>query len=377
MHIGIVTSEFPPDIGGVETYAAEFAQSLAAMGHKVSVFVHKKHQITKQATGITLFPLLGFSRQLDRPHLLSSDVDAWHVMNAAHSWLALETDKPVVVSIHGNDFLNPYPLTIRPPFSSYLWRLKKLIKPLDIWLSRKLTQSMLHKALPAARIILSNSTYTQDVFLKKFPQCQGKTLISYVGVGERFLASPLTNKNNATPHFLTVSRLSEPRKNVDKVLQALGKLNSQFDFRYTVIGDGSEKLSLEATANKLGLAEKVTFLGRQPIEQVIDSMAATDLFILTSSTMANSHEGFGIVYLEAAACGTPSLATHQAGAIEAVGNERSGFFVEEPTVENIKQALARFLTHEYSFNRHACREFASGFTWQKVVEHALPYYSQD
>jgi phosphatidylinositol alpha-1,6-mannosyltransferase len=378
MHIGIVTSEFPPDIGGVETYAVEFAKTLVNLGYEVSIFVHTHHNTKLSIPGITLFPVLKFCRRLDRNTLKQYEVDAWHVMNAAHSWLALETDKPVVVSIHGNDFLNPYPLTCTPALASWepLWRFSSLLTPLDSWLGKKLTPVYMRKALPKARIILANSHYTEQVFLANFPECAGKTLVAQVGVGDNFLASPLVKNNNPVPRLLTVSRLSEPRKNVDRVIQALAQLSDGIDFRYTIIGDGAFKPHLEMLANNLGLEDKINFLGRQPTEKVVESMCQADLFVLPSSTLPDSHEGFGIVYLEAAACGTPSLATRQAGAIEAIGDGESGFFVDEPTIDNIKNALHCFLDDQISFNTQDCRHFAEQFTWQKVVEKALPFYSQ-
>ena len=60
MHIGIVTSEFPPDIGGVEIYAAEFAKALVAFGYEVTVFLHTHHNIEVSMPGITLCPVLKF-----------------------------------------------------------------------------------------------------------------------------------------------------------------------------------------------------------------------------------------------------------------------------------------------------------------------------
>jgi len=378
MHIGIVTSEFPPDIGGVETYAVEFAKTLVDFGHEVTVFIHTHHNTELTIPGIILCPVLKFCRRLDRDILKQYDVDAWHVMNAAHSWLALETSKPVVVSIHGNDFLNPYPLTGTPALASWgpLWRCSSLLTPLDKWLGKKLTPVYMRKALPKARIILANSHYTEQVFLANFPECVGKTLVAQVGVSDNFLASLLIKRNNDVPQLLTVSRLSEPRKNVDRVIQALAQLNGHIDFRYTIIGDGAFKPQLEMLVNNLGLEDKINFLGRQPIEKVFESMCQADLFVLPSSTLPDSHEGFGIVYLEAAACGTPSLATRQAGAIEAIGDGESGFFVDDPTVDNIKNALQYFLNDQISFNAQDCRHFAEQFTWQKVVEKALPFYSK-
>ncbi len=379
MHIGIVTSEFTPDIGGVEIYATEFAKALVAYGYEVTVFVHTHHDVELSIPGVVLCPVLKFCRRLDRNIFKQYEVDAWHVMNAAHSWLVLETDKPVVVSIHGNDFLNPYPLTGSPALASWnlLWRYANVITPLDRWFGKKFTLKYMREALPKVKAILANSQYTEQVFLEYFPECVGKTMVAQVGVSDIFLATSLGKKNNAITQLLTVSRLSEPRKNVDRVLEALSQLNTQFDFRYTIIGDGTFKPQLEMQVINLGLENKVRFLGRQSTENVIAAMQLADLFILPSSTLPDSHEGFGIVYLEAAACGTPSLATRQAGAIEAIGDRESGFFVDEPTVENIKDALQKFLKGDINFNSQTCRQFAEKFTWQRVVEKALPFYKPE
>lgn len=376
MRIGIVTSEFPPDVGGVETYAVEFAKALHACGHRVDVFVGRYHDTSCAIEGLTLHPVLAYSRRIDALILRQYEVDAWHVMNASHSWLALETDKPVVVSIHGNDFLNPYPLSGSLGIHSYppLWRFSKQLKPFNRWLAKILTRRLLPRALPAASVILSNSQYTEDVFLTKFPQCRGRTVVAQVGVGDCFLNSDITPRQNTRPQLLSVARLSEPRKNIGRVLEALQHLNEEFDFDYTVVGDGPLKTTLEAQAKSLGLESKTTFIDRLPLAGIIDKMQGADLFILPSSILPDSHEGFGIVYLEAAACGTPSLATRQAGAIEAIHDGESGFFVEEPTVDQLVAALRRFLSNNIVFDPAQCRQFARKFSWQKVVEKALPYY---
>jgi glycosyltransferase involved in cell wall biosynthesis len=93
--------------------------------------------------------------------------------------------------------------------------------------------------------------------------------------------------------------------------------------------------------------------------------------------MADSIEGFGIAYLEANACGTPVLAAKTAGAAEAVSEGRSGYFVEEPTVASIANALERFLKREIAFCETECRAFARRFTWPTVVDRALTFYKLD
>ena len=71
-----------------------------------------------------------------------------------------------------------------------------------------------------------------------------------------------------------------------------------------------------------------------------------------------------------------SLAARLAGAAEAVEEGTSGVFVDEPTIENLAEALGRFLRGEIRFDRQACRNFAHRFTWRKVVDHALQYYRE-
>jgi glycosyltransferase involved in cell wall biosynthesis len=173
---------------------------------------------------------------------------------------------------------------------------------------------------------------------------------------------------------LTVCRLSEPRKNVDRVLHALAKLKDRHDFRYTVVGDGHLRASLEGLAETLELAQHVRFTGFVNQDELLDIYAHSDLMVLASGVTPDSHEGFGIVYLEAAASGVPSLAARLAGAVEAVEDGTSGMFVDEPTIEKLAEALDRFLRGEIHFDRQACRSFAHRFTWTKVVDHALQYY---
>jgi len=89
---------------------------------------------------------------------------------------------------------------------------------------------------------------------------------------------------------------------------------------------------------------------------------------LTASIVPGSHEGFGIVYLEAAASGIPSLAARLAGAAEAVAEGRSGFFVDTPDVASIRDALARYLAGETRFDADTCRDFARDFDWKRIAD---------
>lgn len=376
VHIGIVSPEFPPDIGGVETYAYEYSKALVALGHTVTVFTTVDKVSYTYFENFTVLPILHLRRRLDSAALALQKVDAWHVMNAAYSWLTLDSEKPVVISVHGNDFLKPYLNIGRPDLSRFpiLWRFTKQLEDIDKLIGRWVTARTIENSIFKARRILTNSRYTEKVFLNKFPTCIGKTYPTMVGLGSDFLH--LDHKDNTTvcTRLITISRLSEPRKNINLVLNALGNLKENYIFKYTIIGDGHQRSGLEALAHRQGLDDLVEFRGFVERNELINELSRSDLFILTSSVLPGSHEGFGIVYLEAAACGTPSLAARLAGAAEAVKEDVSGLFVEKADTSSIEDALIRFFEKNATFNPEKCQAFARSFTWEKIVRKALPHY---
>ena len=375
MHIAIVSPEFPPDIGGVETYALEYAKALAALGHNVTVYTKRHPQGELSIEGIKVKPVLKMRLHEDRRVLAFEQADAWHIMNAAYAWLV--EDRPgLIASVHGNDFLHPYYPLAQPDWKRLPlgWRLETHQPSWfrSLWIKR--TANLMRRYLPKVHHILTNSRYTEQALLKRYPGCVGRTSAAYVGVAKQFFEIERQSNLDGIPHLLTVCRLSEPRKNVESVLRALAKLHPEFSFRYTVIGDGHDRLRLEMLSHELGLGASVHFTGFVDQEELKAHYATADLFILASSVNSRSHEGFGIVYLEAAASGIPSLATRLAGAAEAVKEGVSGMFVETPASETIEYALRQFLSGEKRFEAQACRDFARNFTWRLVVENALPYY---
>lgn len=375
MHIAVISPEFPPAIGGVETYAFEYCKALVALGHRVTVYTRRHPQRQPKIEGIDVKPILRMRLHEDRRALAGERADAWHAMNAACAWM-VEDHPGLVVSVHGNDFLRPYYPLVQPDWKRLpggWWmepRQPRWLRPL--WIYR--TARLMQRDLPKARHILANSRYTEKALLIRLPACAGRTSVAYVGVAEKFFGIERQTQPDGIKRLLTVCRLSEQRKNVESVLRALAKLRGDFTFRYTVIGDGVDRPRLQALSGALGLADRVDFAGFVSEAELHGHYAQADLFILASSIIPNSHEGFGIVYLEAAASGVPSLAARLAGAAEAVEENVSGMFVEEPTTDALESALRLFLNGSKHFDSDACRNFARRFTWRRVVEYALPYY---
>lgn len=377
MHIAIVAPEFPPEIGGIQTYAVEFAKELVGRGHRVTVFTRRRAEAQASLPGMDIRGVLTGRATTDLPHLRSVQADAWHVMNAAYAWLALHF-KPTVVSIHGNDFLRPYIPAGEPDLSTVpgLWRAPGLRLAIEQGVGAWRTPRLVRAGLSQASRILANSRYTEQVFLAQFPECTGRTQAAMVGVGADYLLEVAEKAAHPIPQLITVCRLSERRKNVDLVLRALALLKDRYAFRYLVVGDGEIRPELEALTEELGLAARVEFTGFLSAAALRERLAQSDLFVLVASINQDSHEGFGIAYLEANACGTPALAANLAGAAEAVQDGASGYFTDGLGVEAVAAALQRFLSGNLSFDPTACRAFARRFTWQQVVDQVMPWYGQ-
>ncbi len=127
--------------------------------------------------------------------------------------------------------------------------------------------------------------------------------------------------------ILSVSRLDggQRHKGQDRVIRALPHLRARgIDVVYVVAGVGDDMTRLQVLAAAEGVSDHVRFVGKAPPQDLPDLYRAADLFALPSTG-----DGFGIVFLEAMACGTPALGLAAGGAIDALAEGRLGVAVEE------------------------------------------------
>jgi phosphatidylinositol alpha-1,6-mannosyltransferase len=126
--------------------------------------------------------------------------------------------------------------------------------------------------------------------------------------------------------LLTVGRLNpgERYKGYDRVIGALNALKASADqpLLYILAGEGDDLERLQQIAQAAGVSEQVRFLGKVPPVDLPDLYRAADFFVLPSTG-----EGFGIVFLEAMACGTPALGLAAGGAPDALGDGELGYMV--------------------------------------------------
>ncbi len=144
--------------------------------------------------------------------------------------------------------------------------------------------------------------------------------------------------------YLTASRLT-PYKQVDLIVRTFAGMPER---RLVVIGDGPEmkKIRRDATPN-------VQVLGYQPSDVLRNYMQRARAFVFAAE------EDFGIVPVEAQACGTPIIAFGRGGATETVQDGTTGIFFEEQTVQSLASAICRF--EAMTFDPATCRANAVRF----------------
>ncbi len=126
--------------------------------------------------------------------------------------------------------------------------------------------------------------------------------------------------------IMTLGRMwsDEQAKGFDEVIELMPRLQQlESDIVYIAAGDGDDRPRLEAKARKLGVGERVIFIGRVPEERKPDYYRLADAYVMPSTW-----EGFGFVMLEALACGIPVIASSSDGTQEAVRNGELGKVVD-------------------------------------------------
>lgn len=146
---------------------------------------------------------------------------------------------------------------------------------------------------------------------------------------------------NGRKVILTVSRIvkSESYKGHEYVLAAMARLRPKHpNLTYLIAGTGDNINHLREIAKGLGVEKHVSFIGHVPDEQLPDYFRTADVFVMPSLK-----EGFGIVYLEAAACGLPVIAGNRDGSVDALADGAIGTLVDPQDTAMIAEAIDRAL----------------------------------
>ena len=383
----LFTTDFPPHVGGIAEYHAGLFRQAATEG---TVAVHSTipgadegvfpvHLLPAppqrklgERFGDGLAPvrrlntlahfaaLRRYARRTLAPVLARLDdrsrifVGVWNPL--AHFWCETlaAAGRPYALFAHGLDVIEPLYGTIAP------WR----------------EGDYRH----AARVV-SCSTGTAEMAVQRLGLDATRMRVVHPGIDMHGYAGPGEDTVESlraalgvegAPIALSVGRLVR-RKGFDVALRAFAAYCAGGGTaRYIVAGDGPERGALEALANELGVRQHVRFLGAVDEATKRALYALCDVFVMPNTLLNNlDWEGFGIVFLEAARAGKPSLGGNNGGVPDAVADGVTGLLVDPGDARAVSAALTSLLSDEALRSRlgAAARERAAArFDWSAVGE---------
>ncbi len=381
MNIGITCY---PSYGGSGVVGAELGLELAKRGHSIHFISYAppmrldggqaRERTHFHAVDMLSYPLFEYPPYTDAlasklfQVAAAERLDLLHVHyaipHAVSAYLAREMLKPirylpVVTTLHGTDIT----LVGRDP--SFLPITRFGIEQSDA--------------------VTAISRYLRDATHKAFcPDCDIEVIYNFIDANyyrrepsEEVRQSLAPDGERIILHvstFRPIKRITDCIEIVARIKNLETGSGSQFGVKLVMCGDGPERADAEALAARLGVADSVKFVGKQPQSQVRDYLSVADLLLLPSQS-----ESFGLTALEAMACEVPVIATRVGGIPELVEDGGCGYLFEIGDVDGMAAASLRVLSDDAERERlgRRGREIAvSRFTTEKIIPQYEELYSR-
>ena len=236
------------------------------------------------------------------------------------------------------------------------------------------------KVLNGAAQVIANTRNTRSLLSRDWHLPDERVRLLYPGVDtRRFAPAPRRQDVRARlgwgerPVVLTVSRLQK-RKGHDQMIRALPAIRRHVpDVLYAIAGDGPERNELGLLTVELGLEDSVQFLGETDERALVECYQQSDVFVLPNRQIGTDVEGFGMVLLEAQACGKPVIAGASGGTAETMRIPESGWVVPCEGPDELAKAVGSLLADAPRRKRMgmAAREWVLGrFDWGPLSREA-------
>ena len=376
------------DLDGVGRYAVELIRALERLepGLGVHVLLARKHRPTSSAVPphwrveVALPPDYFFHMPRARfwPALIAA---SWRVRRAARSVDLVHAIKdyphslvgvlgarsagvPCVATAHGTYAVQPLVDARHRRLARWAWRHYAAVIAVSGYTARRIAEALGADLDPARLHVIPNAVTAELPAARPAPPLQG---------GPR--------PWHGVPFTLGIGELKERKGHHIAVAAWASVARARPDLHHFVVGKASDEeyqRGLVELARRQGVAERLHFLGNVSEDEKHDLLQRARVFVHTPVTASGGgFEGFGIVYLGAAAAGLPSIGTLESGAEDAVIDDESGVLVP-PRVETVAAALERLLDDEPLRARlaSAARAHAAQATWEANARRVLALYRE-
>lgn len=355
---------FPPYEGGMGNSAYHFAKVLSEKyGYNITTFTLGEKSAGEDSVFnkvVRLKPLFKYGHGAFLPQLF------WQLKNFDIIYLhypffgVAEIIWLFKIFYNKKKLIIHYHMDVRWPLTSIFFKILSI--------PSKLIQSSLFKK---ADKIVSNSLDLVKYgfvanFYKKYPD---KFCEVHYGIDtKKFKIYDLKFKNNSLKTILFVGGIDKAHyfKGIDILLKAVSKMQFS-NYKLLIVGDGDLRQQYEKQAKQLNINNKVFFLGKIPNEKLPEIYQQADLFVLPSI----KNESFGIVLLEAMACGVPVIASNLFGVRTVFQNNIQGLLVEPGNVNDLKNKIDQLLSNNKQLEQMglAARKLVNEkYSWEKSGE---------
>lgn len=187
--------------------------------------------------------------------------------------------------------------------------------------------------------------------MKNYTNNDIKVIHNMVDLKKFNLDIKLSEKNNCEDTFNMFScAFLEEGKGMENLIEAFYLAFKSKDAILRIGGDGSLREKLEGMIKELGMENQIFLLGALSREDVAKEMKNCKCFAL-----ASEHETFGVVYIEALACGKPVIGTYNGGADDII-KDYNGIIIEKKDVEKLKDALVKMKNEYKTYDKNEIRE---------------------
>ncbi|MDD1753289.1 MAG: glycosyltransferase family 4 protein [Methanotrichaceae archaeon] len=352
-------------IGGVERYVYQLSKQLAEMNHEVRVICSNPKGETKIDERISVESLRTWGMIANTNitpslpiALLKEKFDILHTHLPtpwSADWSAIVStirDRPLVLTYHSDIAADGLAHHIAKMYN--LSALRFLLEKADL-------------------IIVARKSYLS----KHLERRKNKIVEIPMGVDIEYF-KPLSAEIICDIFFLSLLDKYHSFKGLNVLFSALNIVKKDLpDLKLIVGGGGELKDYYERISKSMGLSENVKFVGPVPQEKLIKYYNSCKLFVLPSTDP--SRETFGLVLLEAMACGKAVVATDVAGVAKDISDRKAGLVVKKNNEEELANALLNALLDEDAIVAMGARGrklVEEKYTWKKVAEQTLGAYEE-
>jgi len=333
-----VSQDFAPERGGVQTHGVQLVRALAAAGHAVEVVAPRAagdrehdarmpgpvHRIAVPRDTMPLGCVPAVTRLLARGRFDAVVCGQWNTASGAVIARARDHVATLAIAAHGRELL---------------WQPKLGVAAYDRFRRMIIGRADLVLAVSRFTAGLVAGVGVERSRIAVVPN--GTNPAEFDDPLARTRASALRLEHGA-PLVVTVARLVA-RKGIDTVMRAMARLRGPVDARYAVVGSGPDRARLHALAQTLGISSRMIWCEHADDRERTAWLHAGDVFALVARDEGHDVEGFGIVLLEAAACGKPVLAGRAGGMADAVVDGSTGILCASTDVDEVTRRLQSLL----------------------------------